>query len=275
MPPVLQDTEALPPEDLTELLFEPGLFRGVEGSHPRVNMASTLVTSHTIDSVHPYVKEDLIYSTQDIPYNRWLNAIFGLSPQKVDKWVAHIMRNKWFQDAIVQKALYRYSMAGDELALYDPFICLAKRILELAKSTKLPEIDDTFPIHDIELADTHKKPVRTILEHEGLGAKRSPDLLLLRAAHAKKLFPQGKKAAPGVLWADILAFFELKYSVRDTADMPSILKRTIENRGMKYPPTFKITKTQVNLLILGIWCRLLMYIHYFLKADSQTIRDNE
>ncbi|PSR76325.1 hypothetical protein PHLCEN_2v8557 [Hermanssonia centrifuga] len=245
MPPVvLQDTEALPPEDLTKLLFEPGLYRGVEGSHPRVNMASTLVTAHNNDSVHPYVKEDLIYSTQDIPYNRWLNAVFNLSPQKVDAWVAHIIRFKWFQDAIIQKALYRYSMAGDEHTLYDPFVCLAKRILELARATKLPELDGTFPIHDIELVSTYKKMVRTIPEHDGLGARRYPDLLLLRAVHAKKIPPQGKKAASGILWADILAFFEVKYSATDTADMPSLFKSTLENRGMKFPPTFKPTKSQ-------------------------------
>ncbi|PSR88530.1 hypothetical protein PHLCEN_2v5135, partial [Hermanssonia centrifuga] len=259
MPPVLETTKALLPGTPKELLFQPGLYRGVEGSYPIVNMSSTLTTTHTISCVHPYIKEDLKYSTQDIPYNRWLNAVFNLSPQKVDAWVAHIIRFKWFQDAIIQKALYRYSMAGDEHTLYDPFVCLAKRILELARATKLPELDDTFPIHDIELVSTYKKMVRTIPEHDGLGARRYPDLLLLRAAHAKKLLPQGKKATSGILWADILAFFEVKYSATDTADMPSIFKDTLENRGMKFPPTFKPTKSQVNLLVAQIYIHFLTF----------------
>ncbi len=249
MPPVLETTKALLPEDPTELVFEPGLHRRAEGSYPTVNMSSTLTATHTKSCVHPYIKEDLKYSTQEIPYSRWLNAIFGLSPQKVDAWVAHIIKFKWFRDEIIQEALYDYSMAGREHALYDPFVCLAKRILELARATKLPELDGTFPIHDIELVSTYKKPVRTIPEHEGLGAQRTPDLLLLRAVHAKKLLPEGKKTAPGIRWADILAFFEVKYSATDRAGLVSIFKNAVENRGMKFPPTFKPTKAQVNLLV--------------------------
>ncbi|PSS30882.1 hypothetical protein PHLCEN_2v2579 [Hermanssonia centrifuga] len=221
MPPVLENTEALTLKDLTKSLLEPRLYRGAEGSYPIVNTSSRLVTTHNNKSVHPHIKEDLKNSTQDISYSRWLNAIFDLSPQKVDAWVAHIIRFKWFEDATIQKALYDYSMARNQHTLCDPFVCLTRRILELAKATKLPELDGTFPIHDIELVNTRKKMVRTIPEHKELGARRSPDLLILRAVYANKLLPQGKKAASGILWADILAFFDVNYS--DTADMLSIV----------------------------------------------------
>ncbi|THG97224.1 hypothetical protein EW026_g4743 [Hermanssonia centrifuga] len=243
MPPavLLEDTESLLLEDLSNLVVEPELYSGAEESYPIVNTSSTLATAHNNNSIHPYIKEDLKHSTQDVPYSIWLNAVFGLSPQKVDAWVAHIIRSKWFQDATVQTALHDYSTAGNQHTLCDPFVRLNKRILELAKATpKLPELGDgAFPIHDIELVNTHKlkMPIRTIPEHDGFGARRYPDLVLLRAADAKKLLPQGKKAPPpGILWADVLAFFDVKYSATDTADMPSVLKRACENRGMTSSP---------------------------------------
>ncbi|THG95757.1 hypothetical protein EW026_g5953 [Hermanssonia centrifuga] len=200
-------------------------------------------TSYAESSVHPLVKEDLEHSTQDIPYSKWLNAIFGLSPQKVNAWVAHIIRFKWFQDGIIQEALYDYSMAKDKHAICDPFVCLAKRILELARATKLPELDGTFPIHDVEVVHAHRKRVCIIPGHEGLSAKRASGLLLLRAAHAKKLLHQGKKAAPGILWANVLAFFELESS--DNEDMLPAFKRSLKDRGMKFPPTFNFRAQQI------------------------------
>ena len=60
----------------------------------------------------------------------------------------------------------------------------------------------SFPISDVHIVDSSEHPVETPKEQGDLGAKRKPDLLVVRKRAGKVPVP----------WTKVLTWFELKFS---------------------------------------------------------------
>ncbi len=97
-----------------------------------------------------------------------------------------------------------------EVGRYQPFADIANRAFELAKG-HLPDIPESYTIHDICVVRNDPKYIQRIPEH-GLGADYSPDLLFLRGVNKWKL--EGDKPEC-IRWVDILAWLEFKASNKD------------------------------------------------------------
>lgn len=173
---------------------------------------------HTDDVCHPYLQEDLTSSATGISLNSWAEAKFGLSKGGLKKWAAEIAALDWFTDEVVQNALGRYCGAVNEGGRYQPFIELANRIIELCRGA-LTGVGDKYPVDDFCFANSSTNTIETIEEHEGLGARRKPDVLGLRRAIARKLETaissareKSKAGKPKpVRWVDILTIVEHKF----------------------------------------------------------------
>ncbi|THG97260.1 hypothetical protein EW026_g4697 [Hermanssonia centrifuga] len=171
------------------------------------------MSSHKTDVVHPYVREDLA-ETKYIPLYAWTQAVLGLSGKDIEDRAAHIRRLRWFEDPVIRDALIAFcSTPPDtrrEVGRYQPFADIANRAFELAKGN-LPDIPESYPIHDICVVRNDPQNIRRIAQHE-LGADRSPDLLFIRGADKWKL--EGSKPKR-VRWVDIMAWLEFKASFKD------------------------------------------------------------
>lgn len=177
-----------------------------------VNPDGLLMSSHTKDTVHPYVREDIKDSKVKALYE-WLDVLLDLPKQTVLRWASQIGQNDWFNDPIIAKSLCEYCEAKQENERYAPWCALLNRILELAPG-QLDGVpaDDPWPIDDLCFVNHSEKEVGRTTEHGLRGARRLPDIAAMRAAAAKALDdPKGKTA-----WSDFLFWHELKYHINLT-----------------------------------------------------------
>ena len=161
-------------------------------------------TGRTLQSVTGYVIQDLADAVAT-PVADWLDLYLGISPAIFQEWTSKIAEGKWFEDAAIQKALTDYCSTTDEKKRYKPFVDLMNTIIEKAHKV-LPlagKEGEKYPIDDIHFVKHANKYVALIPEHGKLGAKRAPDVLLMRQSAA----PVGRARAE---WRDILSWFELK-----------------------------------------------------------------
>ncbi|THG93408.1 hypothetical protein EW026_g7818 [Hermanssonia centrifuga] len=161
---------------------------------------------HTKETVDPYILEDVDSATRE-PFKVWLEAVLGLPEEKFSDWVHHITEKEWYKDEIIQKGLIEFSNASAETERYEPFARIANRILELGKDG-LPGAK-SYPLNDITIVRNDPTYLNRIPEHSGLGAKRKPDLLAVRARKVQLLEEAKSKAFD---WSDILTFVEMKHS---------------------------------------------------------------
>lgn len=175
--------------------------------------------SRTNDANHPYLQEDLTSSATGIPVHSWAESKFALSKGGLKTWADEISALNWFHDEVIQNALGRYCRAGEEKDRYQPFVELTNRIIKLGRGA-LTGVRDKYPVDDFCFANSSTNEIQTIEEHEGLGARRKPDVLGLRRAVANKLEKatsateeksKAGKAKP-VRWVDILTIVEHKFS---------------------------------------------------------------
>ncbi len=178
-----------------------------------MNTGGLPLSSHKKEVVHPYVREDLA-ETKYIPLYAWTQAVLGLSGRDIEERAAYIRRLRWFEDPVIRDALIAFcSTPPDtrrEVGRYQPFADIANRAFELAKGN-LPNVPDSYPIHDICVVRNDPKSIQRIPQHE-MGADRSPDLLFIRGADKWKL--EGSKPKR-LRWVDIMAWLEFKASIKD------------------------------------------------------------
>lgn len=148
-------------------------------------MDPSLVTDHSRQSVHVYIKED-IKDAQHISFDLFTRCLLGLSPQRLEKWVSIISQEKWHEDRELAEGLEQYCYASSEAARYDPFCAIMNRALQMAHG-RLPDVPDTYPIDDLCAKRSDPLAIRPIAEHGALGATRKPDAVIFRARHADKL----------------------------------------------------------------------------------------
>ncbi|THG92490.1 hypothetical protein EW026_g8426 [Hermanssonia centrifuga] len=134
----------------------------------RFNTAGMPLSSHNVDTVHPYVKKD-VAASKEIPLYAWTEGALKLTKQDIFQWTTLIDELNWFEDPVGR---------------YAPFAAVANRVLELAKGT-LPGVPHSYPVDDIRFVQNDPTYMRRIPEHGLLGALRKPDLLILREVHAK------------------------------------------------------------------------------------------
>lgn len=163
-------------------------------------------SGHTLDAIHPYVEQDL----QDavlVDLYPWVEAVFGVPRERVDKWTAQIGAQRWFHDDVIQTHLMEYCEAEKEPERYEPFCGLANRILDLARGN-LVGIRDTesFPVDSLKFIQTSQCPVSKIPEHTQLGATRSLDITLTDGKAARRF-----EETSEFDWVDVLHYVELKY----------------------------------------------------------------
>ncbi|THG98171.1 hypothetical protein EW026_g3983 [Hermanssonia centrifuga] len=190
-----------------------------------------LVTSaHTNDTVHPYIRED-VDTAKRISLKVWVRAVLGLSEDQFVEWVRHIADNDWYKDEVIEEALIAFARASVETERYEPFANLGNRIFELAKG-ELPGVD-SFPINDIEMIRNDPVHLKRTPEDDVLGAKRKPDLLVVRGSKIRTLRSTKSMAFD---WTDVLLFLEMKrekplvealLAWRKTRGLPELDPRTL------------------------------------------------
>ncbi|KAJ3529498.1 hypothetical protein NM688_g7847 [Phlebia brevispora] len=152
-----------------------------------LNADTMVLTDHSRASVHVYIREDL-KNAQRVKYNTFVEAIFGITPQKQTEWMAIIAKEKWHDDEVISAQLTRFCKATTEVSRYEPLSNIINRIMEMAHG-RLPGVPDTYPIDDICVKRNDPFFIRPIEAHRELGAKRKPDLITLRGRHAVNLPP--------------------------------------------------------------------------------------
>ncbi len=201
------------------------------GSTPYKMDTSCLVTSaHAKETVHPYIRED-VETAKRIPLKVWVRAVLGLSEDQFVEWVGHIADNDWYKDEVIEEALIAFARASVETERYEPFANLGNRIFELAKG-ELPGVD-SFPINDIEMIRNDPVHLKRTPEDDVLGAKRKPDLLVVRGSKIRTLRSTKSMAFD---WTDVLLFLEMKrekplvealLAWRKTRGLPELDPRTL------------------------------------------------
>ena len=173
----------------------------------RTTTADLDMNQHTRSSVRPYVVQDLKDAIKVDLYS-WIEAVLGISSERIDTWTSQIAENKWFDDGIIQQHLKKYCEASTEPHRYQPFCELAGRILELARGC-LDGIDrtDSYPVDSVQFINTSKRQVVRIPEHGLLGAERLLDITMTYGEAAEEFLKTNK-----IHWRDILHFVELKRS---------------------------------------------------------------
>ncbi|KAF7792265.1 hypothetical protein EIP86_003301 [Pleurotus ostreatoroseus] len=173
----------------------------------RTTTADLDMNQHTRSSVRPYVVQDLKDAIKVDLYS-WIEAVLGISSERIETWTSQIAENKWFDDGIIQQHLKKYCEASTEPHRYQPFCELAGRILELARGC-LDGIDRTnsYPVDSVQFINTSKRQVVRIPEHGLLGAERLLDITMTYGEAAEEFLKTNK-----IHWRDILHFVELKRS---------------------------------------------------------------
>ncbi|PSR74565.1 hypothetical protein PHLCEN_2v9742 [Hermanssonia centrifuga] len=190
------------------------------------------------DTVHPYIRED-VDTAKRISLKVWVRAVLGLSEDQFVEWVGHIADNDWYKDEIIEEALIAFARASVETERYEPFAKLGNRIFELAKG-ELPGVD-SFPINDIEMIRNDPVHLNRTPEDDVLGAKRKPDLLVVRGSKIRTLRSTKSMAFD---WTDVLLFLEMKrekplaetfLAWRKTQGLPGLDPRTLLPLGSTQP----------------------------------------
>ncbi len=171
---------------------------------PRSERAAYIETEDTKGTIHPYIPEDVDSATR-VPLTVWVEAVLGLPQERFSDWVRHITENEWCKDEIIYKNLIMFSNTHAEEDRHQPFGRIASRILELGREG-LPGTD-TCPIDEISIVKNSPKYLKCIPEHTGHGAKRTPDMLVIRRSRYEHL---RKIKARAFDWSDVLTFIELK-----------------------------------------------------------------
>lgn len=174
---------------------------------PKVTATSLLMSNHTKEEIHPYVRQDLSDSKVKT-IDEWVDATLDVPPRRLERWAAQIGEQKWFEDPIIASSLKGYCEAPTEKRRYPHYIALCNRLLELAPG-HLEGIseEDPYPIPDVCFADHSAKEVSLIEQHGTKGARRRPDILCTRRSVANTL----SKAKGRATWSDILHWAELKF----------------------------------------------------------------
>lgn len=168
----------------------------------RMDTTGLQISGNTTKSVHPYVEQD-VRDTIRVDLYPWVEGVFGISRERIDKWTTEIGEQRWFHDDVIQRHLKDYCKADEEEERYEPFCGLANRILELGRSNLL---DEPYPIDSLQFIPTSHHMVSRIPEQGRLGARRFLDITLTHG-EAVHRFQETKKIA----WVDVLHFIELKY----------------------------------------------------------------
>lgn len=158
------------------------------------------------ETVHPYVVQDL-EDAHIVALYDWVKIFYGRTRNEIDKWTLLISKLRWFEDSIIQTALYDYCCTREEAGRYDPLVRLLDRIVELARGA-LPGVPakDSYPVDDLCFANCAHHEVVPIPEHGPLGARCCPDIAVLRRRHALQLTTKGGK----IRWPNLLLYWKLR-----------------------------------------------------------------
>ncbi|THG94234.1 hypothetical protein EW026_g7196 [Hermanssonia centrifuga] len=204
----------------------------------KMDVACLVTSSHTKRTVHPYIRED-VETAKRVSLQVWVRAALGLPEDQFVEWVRHIADNDWYKDEVIEEALIAFARASVETERYEPFAKLGNRIFELAKE-ELPGVD-SFPINDIEMIRNDPVHLNRTPEDDVLGAKRKPDLLVVRGSKIRTLRSTKSMAFD---WTDVLLFLEMKrekplvetlLAWRKTQGLPGLDPRTLLPLGSTQP----------------------------------------
>lgn len=173
-------------------------------------MKSTLdlsTSAHSRSAAFPFIERNLLTAKSLIGFFDWTEVVFGLNLERRSGWRELIKDQDWFSDTLIQDALVNFCRSKDEKERYEPFACLANRIIELGRGN-IPEIpsEHSYPIDDQQFIIHAFKDVELIPEHGSFGAHRRPDIVGVRSAEAESIAREGGRAR----WTDFLYWFELK-----------------------------------------------------------------
>lgn len=212
----------------------------------RMDTGTLQRTSHTRDSIHPYIEQDL-RDAESVDIYPWVEAAFGVPRQHIDKWTSKIGELKWFDDEIIQQSLDTFCQVPDEPKRYKPFCKLANRIIALARG-KLPYIPaaNSYPVDSITFGATSGRAVAKIPEHGELGATRLLDVTVTHG-QAYRDYLSGK----GIAWSDVLHSVQLKRN----ADVPLAKILAKEKRDRKKATT-QPAYSKVGRIFLFMTCAI-------------------
>lgn len=195
---------------------------------PRTS-AGNILSDHDTASIAVYLEQDL-KNTQTVDFDIFNDAVFGLRPSAMKDWSLLIREQNWLEDPTIYQGLSNFCSTHDERSRYEPLAEVVNRIIELARGS-LPGIPNIYPIDDICLRRNDPIFIQTIPEHGPLGAKRKPDLVMIRGvrAHLLERDAETEESAPGIRWSHNIASWELKAK----ATMLEQLKKVKEDRRPK------------------------------------------
>ena len=141
----------------------------------------------TVNSTRGYVFQDLLEASS-ASIEDWIDLFLGISPAIFRELYEKIGQEKWFCDNAIQEHMKTFCYAKGERRRRQPTIDLFRRILEMARdamkiSTLWFPVGDShqsFTISDVHIVDSSDHPVLTPENQGDLGAKKRPDLLVVR-----------------------------------------------------------------------------------------------
>ncbi|KAF7794418.1 hypothetical protein EIP86_005552 [Pleurotus ostreatoroseus] len=159
----------------------------IKGGHTPVHASTsgTTLMEHDRSSVHVYIRED-IKQSQRVSLDVFVATVFRLTKQRMDEWVGIIGKEKWHEDEEISAALETFCTSTTESSRYEPLSNMANRVVRMAPG-RLPDVPDVYPIDDICAKRNDPNCIQPIKAHGGLGARRSPDCLILRERDAVKI----------------------------------------------------------------------------------------
>lgn len=140
---------------------------------------------HPHSSFHAWIRED-INNSRHIHFDLVVETLFGLSAARMKKWVSIIAKEKWHQDPELCASLEAFCSGDYERSRCEPFSKIANRVARMAHG-RLPDVPDVYPIDGICVERNTPNYIETIESQDGLGARRAPGCLVLRARQASKL----------------------------------------------------------------------------------------
>ncbi|KAI0339731.1 hypothetical protein BDW22DRAFT_583489 [Trametopsis cervina] len=162
--------------------------------------------------------------TQFVSVSNWVHAVCGVSPDRLQRWVAYIKEHKYFADPEVVQALTEFCQVKNELLRYQPLSNMIMRVLALARGTepRMEGLPDTPPVADITFFRNDPKHMRPPGDYDRLDARRKPDVLATRAT--KVIDWEGKDR---VDWTSALLCVELKFDGTHSAALEAARKRKL------------------------------------------------
>lgn len=148
-----------------------------------------LIDYHSPQPVHTYVRED-ITDAQHINFDVLTESLLGLSPTRLQEWVAIIAQEKWHKDGGMAKNLDAYCRTGSAAYRHVPFCNIVNRSLQMARG-HLPGVPDAYPIDDLYAQQNFPMAIHPVSVYGARGVIRKPDVVFSRGRHTDKLTLHG------------------------------------------------------------------------------------